>query len=276
MQHPISENRTLCLRNHKAHKVSRAGIALVTAGLFLTSFPLGATVISNFTLNESASPDSDYTASVASIVADGNTFSNFIAPTSYANYVEPGTFGYIRPTSDTDGNNPPSEVDTDNSGSLTQGENFLGNVAVTGIASSNLLEVDLFYDSLITDDNGAGVDSNFEIFLLELGGGDSFTIQGLDAGGSLIGSSTTISAGSGVGPDITRYLTITDSTATSNYGGFALDLSDDLGVSSLQGIRISSNGGDPMVALAVPEPSSLLLMTGGLIVAAGFFKKRRR
>lgn len=129
-----------------------------------------------------------------------------------------------------------------------------------------------FFGQTITDIDDAGVLA--DVLISEIGtsvqSGDPFTVRAITAGtpgGSLTFGLTTASvSGYADASDIAAYVSLDRSgSQDSPFGvrGFGLDLSDDLGVSSLIGLEIGAGSvSDPnlILAMVIPEASSLFLM----------------
>ncbi len=149
-----------------------------------------------------------------------------------------------------------------------------------GHGFSNLKAGDLMFGAATSGVPGLGND----IFIIEIGGNDNFTVLALDGSGAVIGTplNITVSQWGNVGTDLTFNGDNATNNgnfgpATANLAGVGIDLVD-LGVvsGSVAGIRISgtsSNNVDLMAAgYTIPEPASICLV--GLAAATMLIRRR--
>ena len=116
---------------------------------------------------------------------------------------------------------------------------LLGNVPTRAFGDSGDNGGNFLFGQTISD-NSAASDNVFEVFLMELGGGDSFSITAITggtAGSPTLGPSTVVfgTSGAAVGPDVDLQRIDSAGNFTGGLGGLALDISD-LGVNELIGI----------------------------------------
>ncbi|MDF3130546.1 PEP-CTERM sorting domain-containing protein [Kiritimatiellaeota bacterium B1221] len=155
-------------------------------------------------------------------------------------------------------------------------------------AAANAGTFQAFFGQTITDIDDGGVLA--DVFIAEIGtptqSGDPFTVRAIlsgTPGGTLIYGPTVASVSGYAGKEDAVAYTSLDRSGSSGSAfdvrGFGLDLSDDLGVTSLIGLEIGAGSvSDPNVILAtiIPEPGSLFLVlsaVSGLILLT--LRKRR-
>ncbi len=143
-------------------------------------------------------------------------------------------------------------------------------------AAANAGTFQAFFGQTITDIDDAGVLA--DVFITEIGtttqSGDAFTVRAILAGtpgGSLTYGATTktVSGYAGIadGAAFTSLARSGNPNTAFDVRGFGLDLSDDLGVTSLIGLEIGAGSvSDPNLILAVviPEPGSIFLLLSAL------------
>jgi hypothetical protein len=251
----------------KNHSIKRSFIAVATSALL--AGPALAAPITGYTLSGSTNLSGEYNAddaAFASITVGADSYSNLIGPTSITNITAPGAVFWGQANA----GNPTFNT-------TNQEAYLLGNTATQLWGGSNAMGFDVFFDIAISDNNAAAPDTQYELFITELTGGDSFLItaitgtQASPGFGSPFSYGTTVIAGQ---PGIAvRSNTGTDFNQT--IGGAAIDISD-LGVSEVIGLRVSTTGGDTIaVWAAVPEPSTFALFTGALCLATVIARRRR-
>jgi len=247
------------------------GIATVVLVCLAGSAGAAPIDITGYTLTGSTNGSGDYDsndATVASITTSGGTVSSFVGPTSANTLTAPGVT-FIG-TSET----PPIPSNDE----ATQELSLLGNVPTRAWGGAGSMGIDLLFAQPIFD-NDAGADSLYELFALELGGGDDITLQAIIGGtiGSPVlgGSPVTVASSDPAGqPELD--ITVSNGLGANSFdlGGSAFDLSEDLGVNSLIGVRYSTTAGaDFSVLLAnsasvIPEPSTCLLLVVGCSILA--------
>jgi hypothetical protein len=163
------------------------------------------------------------------------------------------------------------------------GDALLGLTAVTGLLE--LTTGDFFFGTAL---QGAAGQAN-DIFILDFGGEDAYTVTPLDDSGAVIGGGFTFTPTDAIG-DPTASIVADDSgnyenvtgTVGAGLNGFAFDVEDFAGLTGLvEGVRITPGSGastpDPTVigfnTAAIPEPASVaLLAAGGLML----LPRRRR
>jgi len=220
--------------------------------------------ITGYTLTGSTNGSGEFNAddaAVASITTAEGTFSNFIVPTEVNVTSAPGFVfaGQAEPLAVND--------------MATQELSVLGNTPTRGWAGGGTNGVvDLLFGQTIFD--GAGD----ELFALELGGGDDFTLQAIVGGTvgapTLGGSALTVTASTVTAqPEVA--ITVSNNTPNTFFlGGTAFSVSD-FGVTDLIGVRYSTTAGaDIATILAVPEPATLSLTA--LVGSVAVLMRRRR
>lgn len=233
-----------------------------------------STDITAYTIVGSTNGSGEYhdgSAAVSSITADGVVVTNLIGPTA-ASITESPVYVYAGQAGGKPADSPTNEK-----------EFVLGNVPTRGWAGgSHNGVVDLFFDRTIVDGSG------YEIFALELGGGDEITLEAITGGTpdspelSNLPLTVTTSKLKGSGlPKVAVNVAIDKVGGAENtfaLGGAAFDLVDDLGVSELIGVRYSTNDGADIATVLVkvgPESSSSTLILIGCVAGMIVVMRRR-
>lgn len=149
---------------------------------------------------------------------------------------------------------------------------FLGNTNLNNIIDTEdngSFSINLFFDKLVRSDN-TGLSN---LFFLERGKNSDLGIQAIDAAGNAIGNF--LKLGRTAQKDAGYSIDTLEISSAQKVGFWEIDILKQLGVSSLQGIRVTADdsydGPDfKVIGRSVPEPTALagIALVGGVLVAS--------